>query len=377
MKRPRRKVALALLLVGVALVAVSAYRHLRAMSLMLRLAHAPRQGLTGAIAGAFEAPVLEENVLLRSRAGAFRARLYRPRDGSRGRGLVLAHGVHYLGIDEPRLVTFAQELARTGVIVLTPELASLTDYRVQASSVEEIRASVVHLSASPWVRDGRVGVMGASFAGGLALRAATDPTLQSRLAFVFSMGGHTDLGRVTRFLTTDELVTPTGVVHMRAHDYGLVVFVYAYAERFVDAGSLYNFKDALRLFLQQNRRESERVGAYLQGDARWLYERVLAHDKTALRARVEAVLPSVRGVMSEGSPGGHLALVRCPVYLLHGADDDVIPATESRFAAMELEAHTRVHLLVTTAVDHVTVRGRPTARQQWEVVHFMAGLLSE
>lgn len=377
MKRHRRKVALVAGLLIAAFVVVSAYRHLRAMSLMLRLAHAPRQGLSGVVAGAFEAPVIEENVLLRSRTGAFRARLYRPRDGSRGRGLVLAHGVHYLGIDEPRLVTFAQELARTGVVVLTPELASLTDYRVQASSVEEIRASVVHLASSPWVRDGRVGVMGASFAGGIALRAATDPTLQSRLAFVFSMGGHTDLGRVTRFLTTDELVTPTGVVHMRAHDYGLVVFVYAYAERFVDPGSLYNFKDALRLFLQQNRRESERVGAYLQGDARWLYERVLAHDKAALRARVEAVLPTVREVMSEGSPGGHLAVVRCPVYLLHGADDDVIPATESRFAAMELEAHTRVHLLVTTAVDHVTVRGRPTARQQWEVVHFMAGLLSE
>ncbi|MEZ4405138.1 MAG: hypothetical protein R3A52_01420 [Polyangiales bacterium] len=50
-----------------------------------------------------------------------------------------------------------------------------------------------------------------------------------------------------RFLALDELTTPEGTRRSRAHDYGLVVFVYAYADRFVDGASLPAFaRDLLR-----------------------------------------------------------------------------------------------------------------------------------
>ena len=64
-----------------------------------------------------------------------------------------------------------------------------------------------------------------------------------------------------------------------------------------------------------------------------------------------------------------------PVFLLHGAHDDVIPPAEAQFAAREIGPSGDVHLLITPALKHVTVEGHPTLRQQWQAVHFMAGVL--
>jgi hypothetical protein len=120
--RPRRRLtpARALLLALAALLTLlvacpGTYSHLRAASLLARAS-----GDEGWLAHLYDTPVVEENVLLHSPYGAFRARVYRPRDGAPRRGLVLAHGVHYMGIDEPRLIPFARNLARSGLVVMTP-----------------------------------------------------------------------------------------------------------------------------------------------------------------------------------------------------------------------------------------------------------------
>lgn len=345
-------------------------RHLRAASMLLRAS-----GDHGRIAGLYDVPITTEDLLLRSPHGTFRARVYRPVGNGRYRGLVLAHGVHYLGIDEPRLVPFARTLARSGLVVLTPELAALADYQVQGSSVDELRVAVDHLAHRPEVSPGGVGVMGLSFAGGLALRAVSDPAVRSSVAYVVSVGGHDDLYRVTRFLVTDVLTTPEGEVHAHAHDYGLTVFFYAYAARFVQGEGLLTFRDALRLLLQGKRPEALRVAGFLTGDTRTLFDRIAAHDKPFLQPLVAGVLPSLRDDMARASPAGHLRGLRMPVFLLHGAADDVIPPAEARFAAQEIGPGGTVHLLVTTAIRHVSVEGQPSLWQRWQIVHFMAGVL--
>ncbi len=85
----------------------------------------------------------------RGRAGSepIRARLYFRADQPRGEGIVVAHGVHYQGIDEGRLVPFARGLAESGLTVLTPELSDLADYRITDSGVGVIRDAVRYLAA--------------------------------------------------------------------------------------------------------------------------------------------------------------------------------------------------------------------------------------
>ena len=371
--------------VGVALalalaLAPIALRHAQAAMMLLRLSGAvtdDTRGALGWVARRLDHPLVVRDLTLPVGARTARARLYLPSGGGRRPAVVIAHGVHYRGIDEPRMVAFARAMARAGEVVLTPQLDALADYRVQASTVDELRAATLWLAARPEVRRQRAGVMGLSFAGGLALRAAADPALRGRVSFVASIGGHHDLRRVSRFLALDELTTPEGTQRSRSHDYGLVVFVYAYAERFVDERSLPAFRAALREFLHGDRRAAEREARALTGDAAWLAGRLLAHDKPAVASRVSAVLPTLGDAMRAASPAGVLGGLRAPVYLLHGSRDDVIPPAESRFAAMEVGDRAPLRVLLTPVVDHVTVQRSPTWAQRWAVVRFMAAMLGE
>ncbi len=86
-------------------------------------------------------PVETREITLPTTQGSVRARLYLPAGVSHPPGMVLVHGIHHLGIDEPRLVSFARAAAGGGFAVLTPEIAALADYRVDGASISTIGES--------------------------------------------------------------------------------------------------------------------------------------------------------------------------------------------------------------------------------------------
>src|ERR1700680_3340383 len=63
-----------------------------------------------------------QEVTLSTTQGSVRSRLYVPRGVAHPQGMVLVHGIHHLGIDEPRLMNFARAAASNGFSVLTPEV---------------------------------------------------------------------------------------------------------------------------------------------------------------------------------------------------------------------------------------------------------------
>ena len=66
------------------------------------------------------------------------------------------------------------------------------------------------------------------------------------------------------------------------------------------------------------------------------------------------------------------------MYLLHGADDNVVPAIESTLLARELRAKgVDVHLLETPLITHAEVDRRSTPMDVWRLVRFWTELLEE
>jgi dienelactone hydrolase len=120
------------------------------------------------------------------------ARLYIPLGIQNPPAMVVLHGVHHLGIDEPRLVNFSRALATHGVLVLTPLLADLADYHVESSSIDVIGSASRDLKARTGADS--VAVLGLSFAGGLALVTAADSRFENDIGVVISVATRVFLG---------------------------------------------------------------------------------------------------------------------------------------------------------------------------------------
>ena len=252
--------------------------------------------------------------------------------------MVLFHGVHRDGIREQRLTRFAQELARVGVTVLTPELADLASYRITGRSVRVMEAAVEHLASKPdLARGGKVGLVGFSFAGGLALVAAAGDRVRDRLAYVASIGGHHDLGRVLRFYLTDEISTLRGRKKLVAHEYGMVVLLHHALDDLTPAADRALLRQAVRKWLGEDREQARGLAAKLSTDRAKQLFTSLADGKLGERVpELGAWLERHAAEFSALSPKGGLARIRAPVYLLHGSGDTVIPPSELEWAQAEL-----------------------------------------
>jgi dienelactone hydrolase len=307
-------------------------------------------------------------------SGPIRARLYLPSTGGCRTGIVVAHGIHYRGIEERRLVPFARALAKSGLAVLTPELSDLADYRLTQASVDRIVSAVTYLSERrDLVEHERVGLLGFSFAGGLSLVAAADPRLVGSLGYVVSVGGHHELDRVFRFLLTNEVETPSGMQHGKAHDYGLAVVTYAYLDEFLEEPELTSTRDAYRAWLHEDRTTAQAIAKTLGGEGARLFRLLEQQELGTLADELRRIVERHRQELKLLSPAGQLKRVTVPIYLLHGSHDSVIPSSETSFAELELRGHPH-QALVTPLIEHVEVSGTASWREKVELLAFMAHL---
>ena len=321
----------------------------------------------------------EGPVTIAWRGGYLRGRLYLPRGGS-DRAILLLPGLHPAGIAEPRLVQFARDLAAVRHRVLTAELTDLTQYRITPRTTDMIEDAAMWLSRqSGLAPDGRVGMMGISFAGGLSIVAAARPALRDRVAFVMSFGGHGDLPRTLRYLCTG--IQPNGE-YRPPHDYGVAVIVLNLAERVVPADQVAPLRKAILTFLEASTldmvdKEKSRVtferartlAAALSEPARTVMHYVNERDVPRLGP---LLLPHVAEIGDDTvvSPAKSHPPI-CPVYLLHGADDNVIPAIESSLLAQTLrEKGGTVRQLATPLITHAEVDKSAGLRAMWDLVSF-------
>ena len=344
------------------------------------------KGLAAATAELEAGDITERPMRVPWRGGQLAGRWYAPSSSTR-MPILLVPGVHASGIEEPRLVGVARDLASVGAPVLTVELPDLTRYAITPRSTDQVEDAAGWLSAQ---RDlaprGRIGMIGISFAGGLSIVAAGRPAVRDHVGFAMSFGGHGDLPRTLRYLCTG--LQPDGITRP-PHDYGVAIILLGVADRVVPAEQVGPLRDAILTFLEASRLDmvdkarseaefakTREITRTLAEPARTLMTYVNDRDVSQLGP---ILLPHV------GELGGDPALSpsRSPppsatIYLLHGADDNVIPAVESRLLAQDLQQKgVVVHHLTTPLITHAEVDRPPSIREIWELVRFWGGLLDE
>ena len=316
-------------------------------------------------------PVRTEDVTFSTADGVVRARVYSPERHPDAPGLVVLHGVHHLGIDDPRLTNFATAMASCGLRVLTPELPGIKDYHVDLDSVRVIGESTRWFSGQT---GGPVGVLGLSFSGGLALVAANDPAYRKDFKFVFAVGAQDQMGHVANYYITGQEARPDGTIErLKPHDYGPLVLEYEHLEDFVPAEDEAAIRAVLREHLYENGSAEEAAKAKLNPQEKVEMAELMNPNSAVTKAKLAASDAKHAKEMEELSPHGMLRAMTTPVYLLHGQGDNIIPSAETLWIASELPRATLQEALVSPVLSHVNLdEAKPRLWDQWRLVHFFA-----
>lgn len=315
-----------------------------------------------------------EDVTIPLPSGPVNARLYLPVGIAHPHGMVAVHGIHHLGINESRLMSFARATAGTGIAVLTPQVDSLADYHVDAASILTIGESAKWLDAR--LGTGPVTVTGISFAGGLSLLAACDRGYAPYMRALVLMGAYDNLVRVSRFLATSEEVMPDGrTVPHAAHDYGASVFVYAHLSQFFPAQDLPVAHEALRDWLWEQPEKATPLLEKLSPQSRATMDALLNRRIDQVRPVILSAIQKDQSELEAISPQGKLGSLRTPVFILHGSADNIIPPAESLWLAKEIPRQDVRAVLITGAFSHVDPEKDASLIEELRLVRFVAAVL--
>jgi pimeloyl-ACP methyl ester carboxylesterase len=292
--------------------------------------------------GPFGAEAFPRNVARRSvetsgPAGTARAYVYDA--GGRGGTYLVLPGLHFLGPDDPRLDRFCRVLAKAGFLVVAPFVRPFLDLVVTEALFGDGRAALALATRLSEERGlGAPALFSISFGSALALDLATIERGGPRAAIVF--GGFCEFLPTVRFAVTGR-ATMDGHAHDLPHDPLNAPVVFMNLVDFLDLrGDRRRLTDAWRLMVH---RTWGRMELKVPGARDAIAHAIAAGLPSELRS------PFLRGCMIEegaepwlddalARAGGHLAFldaaarlgrVKCPVALVHGRDDDVIPYFES------------------------------------------------
>jgi hypothetical protein len=337
-----------------------------------------------------------------TRAGDIPARYFRPSRQTR-RTILLIPGVHRDGINESRLVGLAEDLAATGFGVLTVAAPDLQRFKITPQVTDVIEDAVRWTSEQPQFRtDGKIGVLGISFSGGLSIVAAGRDSIRDRVAFVMSFGGHGDLARALHYLTSGEILgdletakrssAVAGADHVGVHpphDYGLAVVLLNLADRVVPPEQVEPLARGIDGFLlasslavtdppraipvfEEMKKYQETLPEPSRTYMQYVNDRAVDKLGPVLLPVADAL--ASHPAMSSLSPE-KATPPAAPVFLLHGVDDNVIPSVETVLLAEHLKGKARVTGLLSGLITHAEVNRTATSTEVWRLASFWRGIM--
>ena len=241
------------------------------------------------------------------------ADLYLP--SRRARGIVLVPGATTRGRKDPRVIRLARSLAGARRTVLVPELAL---YRrvFEAADVEAIVRAAQALEDRT---GGKVGLLGFSYGGSLALLAAQDARIVARLEFVATFGAYADLLHVVQGVTTGATLLDGRAVPWRT---------VPEAREILTAAAIALAAPGDRPPLRRGLERSDPAG--LSPAARAIYA-LLANTDPRRTAGLAAALPEdARATLRDFSPLAGVSRIRAPLFLMQSEHDPATPPAEAR-----------------------------------------------
>lgn len=277
--------------------------------------------------------------------------------------LLLVPGAAPDGRDDRRLVALAEAFARSGQVVVVPELEVY-----QEDLVPEDLDRLVTLVGVLAPVHGPVVLAGISFGGSLSLVAAGDARIDGDVALVATFGAYADLGGVVQ-----AAVTGVGIVDgerypwdpdPRAPD--------VVREQVV---GLLPDADGQQLAAALEARDASTLPAGLLP----AYELLTADDPTQVPSLVDALPAPVRDRLDVVSPIRAVPELDVPIVALHARDDPVIPYAELH----RLGSHyPHARLLDLATFDHVgidpdrEISWWVTVRDLWATTRFVTEVLA-
>jgi pimeloyl-ACP methyl ester carboxylesterase len=304
--------------------------------------------------------------------------LYTPDGPITGR-MIFVPGLVADARTDPRVIAFANTLARAGFLTLVPQTAAFDQFRANTGDIATISDATIWLEAAdiPNAPKTKVGLSALSYMSGPVMLAAARQPAADKVGFVFFIGGYYSATDVIRFVTTRKyrLDASAPWSEAPAAPYALWAFLRANAQSLEspDRETLTKIAD---IKVDDESADIASLAAALSPDGKAVLNLVMNRDPDRVDALVAALPAILRSQIEALDPSRQdLSGFRGEAILVHGTDDPMIPPIESQKLAEALGS--RAHLYILDQVTHVEMNRPSGLWDQLDLLFAARRLLSQ
>lgn len=303
----------------------------------------------------------------------YQADLYIPQESTLA-SIVLIPGVAEQGKDDSRLVAFATTLARSGFMVLVPDISNLRELKIRAEDSRTIKDAFIYLISRPELPvQGQAGIGAFSYGVGPAMLAALDHEIGGEIDFLLSVGGYYDIEKVITFFTTGYFKNDKGWQYLKPNEYGKWVFVLSNIERLSNKTDKEMFSEIAKRKINNPNASIEDLTTDLTVEANSILALLKNQNYNETKNLITDIPNAIRSDLNTlNLSNKNLSQLNTRLILLHGIDDNIIPYTESISLARAV-AEGQSELFIIDGLAHVNIH--PNILNQWELLRAINALL--
>ncbi|MEX1254049.1 MAG: hypothetical protein WEE64_06890 [Dehalococcoidia bacterium] len=296
-------------------------------------------------------PVVEHTVIDYG-SGSMVADIYRPGDGERHGAVVFSMGAPPLDLDDSRLVKLGKDVARAGLVMVVPFSERLDAEMIEPEEADALAGVFDYAAGQPYVDPDRVGYIGVSVGGSLALLAAADPRIADRVDYVVSFGGYYDGLDILVAVASRDIAYDGQAEEWDPDPHTVRVIARQIIVELPDA----NDRAVLTRAFVRHRDVSEAEVEGLTPEGLAVYEFMTSADEAEALALRDRLPPAVLTKMARLSPSRSIDDVKAELFIIHDKGDKFIPYVESRRLRDALASRGDAHFTEVSLFEHVEPR---------------------
>ena len=326
-------------------------------------------------------PSIETTFYTTTEGAVVPMRIHHPPGDDPAPALIIYPGASPAAEEHEAVNVLARALAYAGIRTFFPRIPALKEVLVREESVEHMINVYLAVEAREDVDPARIIGSGVSFGGSLFIKACLDDRLRGKPAAVFSYGSFFDFREGLNFSMTGICSDGEKEYHIEPHDWGRIAFFHNYLEYLDEPCNPENVRQYLVDKVANDGQNGDFLYESFPEEDRAVIDKIIADQSQEAVSMADNVLKKIQPMMERLSPSHFLDEIDFSIYLMHGANDNMIPFTETvRFAKALTESGREVESFVSYLYSHSETEGHGRGlfgflSELWHMGRFLGSVL--
>jgi len=276
-----------------------------------------------------------------------RLRIFKPLKAKKTT-FILFPGASPFAEEHPGMIGLATTIMNLGYNVFIPRIPPLKALSIKSENIEWFAKAYEQILRRDDVDQTKVAIIGISFGGSLLLKATLDEKIKSNPPLSMLMYGSCfNLESGLNFLLSGE------IGHITPNDWGLTVFFHNFINDVETGFDTTAIQLVLAARVADKLDEVERLKAALNEHDLLLINSILMANCTPQVVKIaHQIIESQKDSLNEVSPSSFYKKITMKIFIMHGANDSMVPYTESVKLGENL---TNNKLLISYIYEHTEI----------------------